>query len=115
MSDVLPSTIKIKEHDVIKHKEHQKNSFSSIRKQNMPPVTGLQSPASDQRKRFSHKNHNSNIDASKLHQKLADLESQICVMKKQHLDMLEALHNEIESLKNKNKGILRLMYFNILV
>ena len=115
MSDVLPSTIKIKEHDVIKHKELQKNSFSSIRKQNMPTVTGLQSSASDQRKRFSHKNHNSNIDASKLHQKLADLESQICVMKKQHIDMLEALHNEIESLKNKNKGILRFMYFKILV
>ena len=115
MSDVLPSTIKIKEQDVIKHREHQKNSYSSIRKQSIPPATGLQSPAFDQRKRFSHKSHNSNIEASKLHQKLADLESQICVMKKQHLDMLEALHNEIESLKHKNKGIPRFMSFKILV
>ena len=104
MPDVLPSTIKIKEQDVIKRREHHKNSFSSNRKQSITPVTGFQSSALDQKKKANHKSQNSNSDASQLHQKIADLESQISVMKEQHLQMLEALHDEIESLKTKNKG-----------
>ena len=110
MSDVLPSTIKIKEQDVIKHnREHHKHPFSSVRKQSIPPVTsGYPSSSLDQRKKANPKSHSSNSDASKIHQKVADLESQIYVMKKQHLGMLEALHNEIESLKTKNKGKLKL-------
>ena len=112
MSDVLPSTIKIKEQDVTKHREHRKHPSPSVRKQSIPPVaSGYPSLALDQRKKPNHKSHNSNIDASTIHQKVADLESQICVMKKQHLSMLEALHNEIESLKTKNKGKLRFSKF----
>ena len=106
MSDVLPSTIKIKEQDVMKHnREHHQNSFSSIRKQSISSLTSHHSLSLEQKRKLNHKNNlASNANASKIHQKVADLESQISVMKQQHLDMLEALHNEIETLKTRNKG-----------
>ena len=46
----------------------------------------------------------SNYDDAKARQKVIDLEDQICVMKEQHLNLLESLHKEIEMLKIKNKG-----------
>ena len=104
MSDVLPSTIKIKEQDVMKHREHHRNSFSSIRKQSISSLTSHQSLSLEQKRKLNQKNNHSNSNASKTHQKVADLESQISVMKQQHLDMLEALHKEIETLKTRNKG-----------
>ena len=105
MSDVLPSTIKIKEQDVMKHnRDHHRNSFSSIRKQSISSLTSHQSLSFEQKRKLTRKNNHSNSNASKIHQKVADLESQISVMKQHHLDMLEALHNEIETLKTRNKG-----------
>ena len=107
MSDVLPANIKIKETNVIKHNERQQGShkqpFHSFRKQSITHLTSLQSSELDQKKR-SRKESISDYDA-KSHQKVIDLKDQICVMKTQHIAILESLYKEIESLKMKNKGI----------
>ena len=107
MSDVLPSNIKIREANVIKHKDPHHGSYkntriTTIRKSNTGSTTSLQLSEFDQKKKPSNK-RNSNYD-EKIHQKVIDLEDQICVMKKQHVLMLDSLHKEIESLKTKNKG-----------
>ena len=71
-------------------------------------MTSPQSFESDQKKKYS-KEFMSNDD-TKTHQKVIDLQDQICAMKKQHIAMLESLHKEIESLKTKNKGKPRFYY-----
>ena len=105
----MPSNIKIKEAHSIKENESNQSSYkppnSATRKQKISPTKSLHLSGSDQKKKNKSKKEGmSNYDDAKARQKVIDLEDQICVMKEQHLNLLESLHKEIEMLKIKNKG-----------
>ena len=72
MSDVLPSNIKIREANVIKHKDPHhgsyRNPITTLRKSNTGSMTSLQLSEFDQKKKPSNK-RNSNYDV-KIHQKV---------------------------------------------